>query len=251
MPQVTVNGFSVPYQRRGNGEPLLALHAEDAAGQWRPFHDALAARLDLILPEHPGFGEAERPDWLDGILDLAYCQLEVLDQLGLERPHLLGESLGGWVAAEMAALAPERFRSLTLIAPMGLDVPGIPDVFVMNRRQWLEVTRLEPPTPEAEPPSIEQLVKESRVHATLARVGWNPYLHDPRLQRWLHRAVLPALVVWGREDRLLPAATAERWCELLPNARLKLIAKAGHFPGLEQPQPTADAVLGFVGGQAH
>jgi len=247
VPTVTVNGFPVPYQRKGAGEPLLALQAEDAASQWRPFHDALAARLDVIAPEHPGFGEAERPDWLEGILDLAYCQLSVLDHLGLDRVHLLGESLGGWVAAEMASLTPERFRSLTLIGPMGLDAPGIPDVFVMNRRQWQEMTRFASPPLEGEAPSIDQLVKESRVQASLARVGWNPYLHDPRLARWLHRASMPALVVWGREDRLLPVSCAGQWIELLPSARLQVIANAGHFPALEQPQQTADAVLGFIG----
>ena len=73
----------MPYRRAGTGAPLLALHAEDAAGQWRPFHDRLAERFDVLLPEHPGFGEAERPDWLNTVLDLATYHLEVLDRLGL------------------------------------------------------------------------------------------------------------------------------------------------------------------------
>jgi pimeloyl-ACP methyl ester carboxylesterase len=225
---------------------LLALQAEDAAGQWCPFHDALASRLDVVSPEHPGFGEAERPEWLESVLDLAYCHLEVIDKLGLQRVHLLGESFGGWVAAELAALAPERFESLTLIAPMGLPVEGMADIFVMNRTRWREITRHTPPEPEAEPPSIEQLVKESRVNATLARVAWNPYLHDPRLVNWLHRAAMPALVVWGAEDRLIPASTAERWMSSLPFAHVRRVDQAGHFPALEQPQPTADAVLDFI-----
>ena len=225
---------------------MLALHAEDAAGQWRPFHQALAAHADVVLPEHPGFGDAERPEWLHTVLDLAYCHLEVLDKLGLERVHLVGESLGGWVAAELAALAPERFRSLTLIAPMGLLVEGLPDVFIMNRAKWRSVTRLADPEPEDEAPSIDQLIKESRVQASLARVGWNPYLHDPRLPHWLHRAAMPALVVWGKEDRLMPASTTERWRDLLPQAQVALIDDAGHFPALEQPQQTAAAVLNVV-----
>ncbi len=199
----------------------------------------------MLLPEHPGFGEAERPDWLDTVLDLAYCHLEVLDRLGLSGVHLLGESLGGWVAAELAALAPERFRSLTLIAPLGLDVPGMPDVFIMNRDRWREVTRFAPPQAEPEP-SINQLIQESRVKATLARVGWNPYLNDPRLANWLHRAAMPALIVWGAEDRLVPAATADRWASLLRGARTNVIPQAGHFPALEQPQSTAEAVLAFL-----
>jgi len=196
----------------------------------------------VVLPEHPGFGEVERPEWLDSILDLAYCHLEVLDKLGIERAHLVGESLGGWVAAELAAMAPERFRSLTLIAPFGLDVPGLPDIFIMNRAQWRTVTRFEPGELEPEP-SIEQLVKESRVQATLARVGWNPYLHDPRLPRWLHRATMPALVVWGKQDKLVPCSTADEWASLLPQARVLLLDRAGHFPALEQPGAVVDAIL--------
>lgn len=236
----------MPVQRAGTAEPLLALHAEDAAGQWRPFHNRLASRFDVVLPEHPGFGEAERPDWLNTALDLAYCHLEVLDKLGIERAHLLGESLGGWVAAELASIAPERFRSLTLIAPMGLSVPGLPDVFIMNRDQWRETTQLAPPAKDEEPPSVEQLIKESRVKASLARVGWNPYLHDPRLPRWLHRASMPALVLWGTQDKLIPPETAQRWAELLPKAEVRSIDQAGHFPALEQPEAVADAVLGVA-----
>lgn len=242
---IAVKGFEIPYQRAGSGEALLALHAEDAAGQWRRCHELLASRFDVVLPEHPGFGEAERPDWLNSILDLVYCHLEVLDKLGLERVHVLGESLGGWVAAELAAVAPERVRTLTLIAPLGFDVPGMPDVFVMNRASWNACTRYAPQPLEQEPP-IEQLVKESRVQATLARLGWNPYLHDPRLPHWLHRARVPALVVWGKEDRLVPCAVADQWAELLPSARVALVPDAGHFPALEQPQQTADAVLEFT-----
>jgi len=243
---VEVNDFPVPYQRSGSGEPVLALHAEDAAGQWRPFHEALAARADVLLPEHPGFGDAERPEWLDTVLDLAYCHLEVLDKLGLERVHLVGESLGGWVAAELAALAPERVRSLTLIAPMGLLVEDLPDVFIMNRTRWRSVTRFAAPEPETEAPSIDQLIKESRVLASLARVGWNPYLHDPRLPSWLHRATMPALIVWGREDKLMPCAAAEQWAGLLPQARVALIPEASHFPALEQPELVAEAAMGLM-----
>jgi pimeloyl-ACP methyl ester carboxylesterase len=146
----------------------------------------------------------------------------------------------------LACLAPERVRSLTLIAPFGLDLPGLPDVFIMNRAQWNAVTRFAP-APLEEEPSIEQLVKESRVQASLARLGWNPYLHDPRLPHWLHRATMPSLVVWGNEDRLAPPSALDRWLELLPNGRSKLVDRAGHFPALEQPGQVAEAILDVVG----
>lgn len=236
----------MPLRRSGSGEPLLALHAEDAAGKWSPFHDALKAHADVLLPEHPGFGDAERPAWLDTVLDLAYCHLEVLDKLGLSRVDIVGESLGGWVAAEIAALAPERVRTLTLLAPMGLLIEGLPDVFIMNRTRWREVTRLTDPEPESDAPSIDQLIKESRVQASLARVGWNPYLHDPRLPRWLHRAAMPALVAWGKQDRLIPFPAAEQWAAALPHAQVQLIDNAGHFPALEHPQAVASLVLDFI-----
>ena len=247
--RLEINGTMVPCQRGGAGEPLLLLHAEFAAGAWGRFHDLLAERLDVIVPEHPGFGGLERPVWLDGMPDLVYHYLELLDRLGLTQVHLLGESFGGWIAAELATLAPERFRSLALIGPMGLanERARTPDIFAMNQSQWRQLSLRRPdgkgPAGEI---SRQDLERQARVKATLARIGWSPYLHDPRLPRWLHRAHLPCLLLWGEADQFIAPETAELWLTRMPNARLRTIEQSGHFPQLEQPEETAKAVLEFL-----
>ncbi|MBI2359695.1 MAG: alpha/beta hydrolase [Deltaproteobacteria bacterium] len=244
-----INGITVPCLRGGEGRQLLVLHAEFAAGVWGRFHDLLAERFEVIMPEHPGFGRFERPDWLDGMPDLVYHYLELLDRLGSGQFNLLGESFGGWIAAELAALVPERLRSLVLIAPMGVSGPRAqtPDIFVMNEAQRRQLTLLRPDGKSSgAETSRQELERQARVKATLARVGWNPYLHDPRLPHWLHRARLPCLLLWGQADRFIAPETAELWLQRMPNARLRTVEHAGHFPQLEQPEETAKAVMEFL-----
>lgn len=230
------------YRREGAGQPLLMLHAEDGAGAWRTFHDVLARRFEVILPEHPGFGAAERPEWLDSMHELVYGYLEFLDGLGVGPMHLAGESFGGWLAAELAAAAPERFRSLTLIGPLGLAWPGTPDIFRMSAAQWRQATLHRPPAEELPLPTRDELVQQARVRATLARLAWNPYLHDPRLPYWLHRAAMPALLVWGQEDRLIPPDAARQWLDRLPAGRLEVVPNAGHFVTQEEPELAAGLI---------
>lgn len=244
-----VNGITVPCLRGGEGQRLVVLHAEFAAGAWGRFHDLLAERFEVIVPEHPGFGRFERPDWLDGMPDLVHHYLELLDRFGPAPFHLLGESFGGWVAAELAALVPERFRSLVLIGPMGLrdQRARTPDIFVMNQSQYRQLTLLRPDgKSSAGETSRQELERQARIKATLARIGWIPYLHDPRLSRWLHRARLRCLLLWGQADQFIAPETAELWLKRMPDARLRAIEQAGHFPQVEQPEETAKAVLEFL-----
>src|SRR5215470_10542621 len=99
---VTVRGCNVGLMRGGAGQPLVILHGASGAGTWLPFMRSLADSYDVIVPEHPGFGVSDTPDWLDTIHDLAYFYLDFLAALDLDRVHLVGVSLGGWIAAEIA-----------------------------------------------------------------------------------------------------------------------------------------------------
>jgi pimeloyl-ACP methyl ester carboxylesterase len=116
----------VRVRRDGAGPPLLWLHGSHLADLWLPFHRRLAGSLDVIAPTHPGFREGRPPAWLGGFDDLALFYRGLLDALGLDRVHVGGHALGGWLAAELAVLAPDRVASLSLVAPMGLRVPGGP-----------------------------------------------------------------------------------------------------------------------------
>ena len=131
--RVAVRGCSIGLMRAGTGRPLLFLHAGGGAG-WLPFMAELAARHDVIVPEHPGFGGSDTPDWLDTVQDLARFYLDFLDQLDLSHVDLVGASLGGWIAAEIAVRNARRLGSLTLVGSAGIHVPGVPqvDTFLVN-----------------------------------------------------------------------------------------------------------------------
>ena len=124
---VTVGGCRIGLMRAGSGEPVLYLHGASGAS-WLPFLQKLTKSFDVIAPEHPGFGESDSPAWLDNIHDLAYFYLDALEALQLSGVHLVGNSLGGWIAAEIAVRSTQRLASLTLAGSAGLYVPGVTQV---------------------------------------------------------------------------------------------------------------------------
>src|SRR5207253_2649981 len=114
---VEVRGLRTALRRKGVGEPVVYLHGAGLTRRWLPLYERLAERVDLLVPEHPGFGDTPSPEWLDGFDDLVLHYDELFDLLGLERVHLVGHSLGGWIAADLAVFYPRRVKSLTLITP--------------------------------------------------------------------------------------------------------------------------------------
>src|SRR5262249_25196008 len=120
---LSIRDGRIRLMRGGAGNGMLMLHGAGGAGSWLPFMARLATRFDVIVPEHPGFGESDTPAWLDTIADLANFYLDFLDALDLDGVHLLGHSLGGWVASELAARNTTRPASLPLSAPPSLPLP--------------------------------------------------------------------------------------------------------------------------------
>ena len=245
-----VSGVRVAYRRKGAGEPTLFFHGAGFTRMWLPFLEALSGGLELIAPEHPGYGETEMPDWLDGFDDLVIHYDEFLDALELETVHLVGYSLGGWIAAEFAAFYPKRLRSLTLITPAGLRILGKPIVnpIAMSPEQFLDLifndkTNMGDVQPDFE--SLDEIVHQFGEAATLARLAWNPQ-YDLKLERRLARVGCPSLVVRAEHDRLIPDEMAERYAELLPNSRVEAIPGTGHAIAYEQPERTADAIVAFI-----
>lgn len=246
-----IHGTRVFCQRKGRGEPLLVLHGEDGASQWRPLYDRLAERFDVMAPDHPGFGRSELPHWLESIRDLVYHYLDVLEALGLDQVHIMGEGFGGWLAAELAVGHDDRLRKLVLIDPFGIKPRELqlPDLFAMNREQLAATTFQDPRLAgeyAGQQPPREELERQLQDKATLSRIGWNPYLHNPQLPQWLHRVRAPTLLVWGRQDQLIPPEAAQLWLEGLPNARLVVIEEAGHLPQVERTDEVFRAVGDFL-----
>jgi len=248
---VTACNVDLRIQRAGAGAPLVFLPDAHLGAQWLPFHDRLAEHFDVILLEHPGYGGADAPAWLDRVADLANFYLDVLTQLDLAQVHLVGAALGGWVAAELATRNTARLKSLALIDPWGLRVDGAAgiDLFARSDEQQLFDLAFDRKKTEAlvarilAPDNEDALLKGRTV---TAKLGWQPRLFDPALGNWLHRIDVPTLIVWGREDRLLPAAYGAAWHAAIPGARLVWVANAGHWPHVEQPAETADRIHDFI-----
>jgi pimeloyl-ACP methyl ester carboxylesterase len=247
---VEVAGVRVAYRRKGAGEPTLYLHGAGLTRMWLPIHERLSGSTDLIAPEHPGYGETEMPDWLDGFDDLVIHYDEFLDALGLDTVHLVGYSLGGWIAAEFAVFYPKRLRSLTLITPAGLRILGkpIPNPYGMPPEQFFALIFNDPTNmarllPDFE--DLDEIVHQFGEATTLARLAWNPQ-YDLKLERRLSRVTCPSLVVLAENDRLIPGEMGERFAELLPSSRTEVVPGTGHAIAYEQPEKTAGAISAFI-----
>jgi len=248
---LTVRGVRVHLLGGGRGEPLLYLHGAGTTNVWLPFHAQLAARCQLYAPDLLGFGASDRPDWLDTVQDCAVHVLDLLDALDLERVHLAGLSLGGWIAAELAVWASHRLKSLTLIDAAGLYRPDVevPDLFMLDYAETLRLLFEDQSLADrllALPDTPELVAQRLKGNVTLARVGWNPYLYDPKLMQRLHRIQVPTQVLWGERDRLFPLALGEAWRDAIAGATLQVIPRCGHVPPAEQPAACAGLIADFV-----
>ena len=254
MPIAQVNGIDLYYEEAGSGPPLLFLHPGGGFSPDDAYVALLAKRYRVIAPSHPGFGKSSLPDWLDTIDDIAHVYLELIDRLDLKRVKLVGCSVGGWIAAEMATKSPERFEKLALIGPVGVKTGDprkldIPDIYAMPR-ETLDRLRFHDPANakiDLAKLSEEQLQVMARNGETLALLVWEPYMHNPKLRHRLHRLTMPVLFLRGASDGIVSAAYLERYAKLVPGARTETIAAAGHLPQIEQPEAFVAALTAFLG----
>jgi pimeloyl-ACP methyl ester carboxylesterase len=248
---VAVRGCRIRLMRGGAGDPLLYLHGASGAS-WLPFLDKLSQNFDVIAPEHPGFGESDTPDWLDNIHDLAYFYLDLLATLELEGVHLVGNSLGGWIAAELAVRSTRRLASLTLAGSAGLHVAGVEqlDSFLVSDEARLRGFFHDPKKADEMIARVLRAEAEDTTlknRAIVAKLSWQPRSHDPHLHKWLHRIDLPTLLVWGDTDRLFPKEHALAYRRAIPGAKLVIISQCGHVPQIEQPDAFVSALSKFIG----
>jgi pimeloyl-ACP methyl ester carboxylesterase len=251
--RLTIAGIDLEVLERGSGAPLLYLHGGGGIATDLPFIELLAKTRRVIAPSHPGFGKSALPGWLDGVDDIAHVHLELLDKLSLHAVDLVGMSLGGWIAADMATKAPERFLRIALIGPIGvktgpIDKLDLPDIFAMpaaalDRLRFHDADKFKP---DIKAMSDEALAVMVRNHETLALLVWEPYMHNPKLRHRLHRVSAPVLLLRGATDGIVSADYLERYAKLFPDARIVTIAAAGHGPQVEQASETAKTILEFL-----
>ena len=251
---LTVDGCRTYTLRGGEGPPLLYIHGAGGGGVWQPWMNRLAQRHEIICPEMPGFGRSDTPEWFENIHDVAYFVLDLMATLDLRGAQVVGSSLGGWIAAEAAVRDTARMAGLTLLGPSGLHVRGVPkpDIFLWTPEEMTRAMFHDQRLADAvlgAPVSDEMLDRQLKNRFAAARLMWAPRGYDPHLEKWLHRIDIPALIVWGAQDQVLPAGPyAERWASLLPRATVRILENCGHIPQIEQRDAFCAGLETFIAG---
>jgi pimeloyl-ACP methyl ester carboxylesterase len=243
---------SVRLRRDGKGERLLFLHGAGGWPPWGTFLESLAGKYDVLVPEHPGFGLSDNPSSIRNVPDVAMYYLDFLDALDGPPVHLMGHSLGGWVAAEIAVRNTSRIRSLTLIAPAGVRVKGLVcgDNFIWSREEYARNLFYDQSLADKE---LAHVASDDEADIELtnrymaAKFGWDPRWFNPALEPWLHRIRIPTLVLWGSDDKLFPSDYAKAWAARIPDIRVEIIPECGHRPQIEKADVATQKVLAFLG----
>jgi pimeloyl-ACP methyl ester carboxylesterase len=251
---ISVAGVDLEIEDKGQGRPILFLHPGEGLQPNRPWLDKLAENHRVVAPHHPGFGGSALPDWIGSVDDLAYLYLDLAAKLNLQNAVLAGNCFGGWVAAEMAVRNTTRFAGLLLAAPLGIKVGGvldrdITDMHAISRAEFMRLAWAEPAKGEIDTTKLPdtELASIARGREALAVFGWKPYMHNPRLKRWLHRIDIPTHLIWGEQDGIVSTAYGEAWKAEIPAATMETVPNAGHFPHWEQPDGFTTRVQAFAG----
>src|SRR6266446_3164166 len=236
--------------RAGGGRPVLVLHHDIGSPDRLDFYDALARRCDVLVPHHPGYGRSERPQWLRSVRDIAVIYQWLLSDLGIDRPSLIGLGFGGWIAAEMATMAPRNLHRLVLVGAMGLKPPE-GDIFDQAIVSYIDYARAGFHDQAAfariyGDVTTDQLVEWDLCREMCFRIAWKPYMYSQTLPYLLGGVRAPALVVWGEDDKIVPYSAGQRYARALREARLETVRGAGHFVDMEQPEALARLVVPFL-----
>jgi pimeloyl-ACP methyl ester carboxylesterase len=252
MHRSTVGEVDLEYAERGTGRPLLVLHGAGGPRPDAPFFELLAGYGRVIAPTHPGFANAPLPDWFESVDDLAYAYLDLLEALDLRDVVIVGFSMGGWTAAEIAIRCTHRLAGLVLVDSVGIKVSDretrdVADIFATPADALTRLSYHDPSkAPNVLALSDAELENVVRSRAAAAMYLWEPYAHSPKLLRRLHRIDVPTLVLWGASDGIVTPDYGRAFAAAIPNAEFDLIADAGHVPQLEQPHAFAERVGRFL-----
>lgn len=253
---IELSGVGVELTVCGQGRPLLLLHPGHPAGRIdlkARIVQLLAEKMRVIAPTHPGFGMGPAPAKLTTIDDLAYLYLDLMEAIELRDCIVVGLSLGGWIAAEMAVKTTERFSHVVLVNAVGIkagnrETRDIADIYAITDKQLAELVYADPQAMSRNVRALpeSELILMARSREATGRYAWTPYMHDPKLKGRLHRIQIPTLVLWGEADRVASPDYGRFFAAAIPNAQFGTIEGAGHFPHLEQPGALARRIVDFV-----
>jgi pimeloyl-ACP methyl ester carboxylesterase len=244
-----IAGIDMHMARAGAGKPVLVLHHDIGTVDRLPFYDALAAKFDTIVPHHPGWGKSERPSWTRHPRDMAAMYAWLLADLGLTDVALVGLGFGGWIAAEMASLAPATYRRLVLVGPAGINPPDgfIADQSIVSYLDYPKSGFHADAAFDAVYGGVttDQLEAWDIAREMSFRTAWKPYMYSQTLPHLLGGVRAPALVVWGDDDKIVPISAGKAYTAALRNATMTVVANCGHFAEMEKPAEVAKLVCDF------
>jgi pimeloyl-ACP methyl ester carboxylesterase len=237
--------------RAGAGPALMVLHHDIGTPERLPFYDDLAAKFEVLVPHHPGYGRSPRADWLRSVRDVAVLYQGLLAELHIAAPTLVGLGFGGWIAAEMATMAPAALHRLVLVGAMGIKPPDgdILDQALINYIQYarggfhdqIAFNRV-----YGDEPTVDQLEQWDLCREMCFRIAWKPYMYSQTLPHLLGNVQAPALVVWGDHDGVVPRSAGEIYAKQLRRARLEIVRASGHCVDMEKPAELAWLISDFV-----
>ncbi len=250
---ITVLDMKVEVERMGKGKPVLVLSGEEQLEQASAALADLAKDHELIFVSPPGFGRSERPDWISGPEDLSFILMDVLSALNLGPVPVIGFSLGGWLIAEIATKDDRFFSKLVFVNSYGVKIGGpfdrdINDIWTTHadkvaKWKWHDVEKGKRDFPSMAEDDLKIVARN--VEST-ARFCWQPYMHNPKLTKRIHRIKTPSLFVWGENDGITPVTYGRAYSQLIAGSKFAAIPNAGHFPHIEQPEAFLKSVRSFL-----
>jgi pimeloyl-ACP methyl ester carboxylesterase len=251
---IDIAGTKIHLRKAGQGKPLVILHSVEGSLGWRAYQRQLAEQFTVYAPSLPGFDQSQRPEWLESFTDLTRFTLWLLQELNLSKVSLLGHSMGGWLAAEMAVTCPQIIDRLVLADAAGIQPQKgeITDIFLHGQdgaRQmaFFDIKKI----PEYDElfghkPSREEREIIIQNQENTIRYCWKPYMFNRSLPHLLPRVQAPTLVIWGKDDRIIPLECGERYQQGIRGARLEVLAQCGHHPHLEKTEQFVSLVREFL-----
>jgi len=253
-----VAGQHVEILIRGEGQPLLFLHAGHGFEPDDPLVAALAKQYRVYAPSHPGFGASARPDHVNSVEDLVFFYLDLLEQMDLRNLIVVGVSFGGWLAAELATRGTGRIAKLVLIDAVGVKFSGretrdivdifattideIPELFFHDAQAGLRAFG----GLDFKSMTLESTTRFDRNRESVLLFGWSPTLYNPKLLRRLYRVHVPVLVLWGAEDRVVSSVYGQQYAAAFEHGVFRQVEGAGHYGYLEKPAAFAAEVIEFL-----
>src|SRR5258708_20097360 len=248
---VEAAGTKLHVSRAGRGQPVLVLHHETGTLDRLPFYDALAEHYAVVVPHHPGYSRSPRPEWMRSTRDIAVVCRGLLSDLKIKDAALVGLGFGGWVAAEMASMAPADLSHLVLVGAMGIKPPQ-GDILDLAVTGYVDYARAGFHDQKAfdrvygAEPSVDQLEMWDICREMSFRIAWKPYMYSQTLPYLLGAVRVPSLVVWGDDDKIVPLSAGKTYAKALPNATLEIVKASAHSLAIEQPTPPPNLVPNFI-----